>query len=43
MIMIFGTLVKDDDISRHFFHFFDIFIFGAIRQLKGQKIVQFEK
>ena len=29
MIMIFVTLVKNDDISIHIFHLFEIFIFWA--------------
>ena len=32
MIMIFGTLVLNDGISRCVFHFFDIFIFRAVRR-----------
>ena len=40
MIMIFGTLVWNDDISRLFFHFFEIFIFHAVRGVKGQKLAQ---
>ena len=40
MIMIFGTLVWNDDISRLFFHFFEIFIFHAVRRVKGQKLAQ---
>ena len=43
MIMTFGTLVQNDDISRHFFHFFEIFIFQALTGLKGQKTAQNEK
>ena len=31
MIMIFGTLVLNDDISRYCFRFFDIFIFWAVK------------
>ena len=33
----------NDDISRHFFHFFKIFIFWAVRGVKGQKMTQNEK
>ena len=40
MIMIFGTLVWNDDISRIFFHFIEIFIFHAVRGVKGQKLVR---
>ena len=43
MIMIFGTLVLNDDTSRCFFHCFEIFIFWAVRGLKGLKIAQNEK
>ena len=43
MIMIFGTLVLNDDTCRCLFHFFEIFIFGAVRGLKGLKIAQSEK
>ena len=43
MIIIFGTFVSNDDISRHFFHFFEIFIFHAVRRVKGQKMVQNDK
>ena len=43
MIMIFGTLVYYDDISKCLFHFFEIFIIGAIREVKSQKIIQNEK
>ena len=35
MIMIFGTLVENDDIFRHFFHFFKILIFWAVRGVGG--------
>ena len=40
--MIFVTLVDNDDISRCFFHFFEIFIFWAVREVKGQKITHNE-
>ena len=43
LIIIFGTHMQKDDISRHFFLFFKILIFGAVRGVKGQKIVQNEK
>ena len=43
MIMIFGTLVLNDDISRIFFFFFEIFIFQAVMGVKGQKIAQDDK
>ena len=44
MIMIIGTLVWNDDISRHFFNFFKIFFFWVVMGGggggKGQKTVQ---
>ena len=43
MIMIFGTLVLDDDISRCFFHFFKILIFRVVRKIKWQKIPRNDK
>ena len=43
MIMIFGTLVQNDDICRYFFHFIEIFILRAVKRVKGQKIAQNEK
>ena len=43
MIMISGTLVQNDNISRSFFHFFKILIFWVFRGVKGQKIVQNDK
>ena len=44
MIMSFGALVENDDISRGFFFIsFEIFIFLAVRGVKGQKIAQNEK
>ena len=42
MIMIYGTLVLNDDISRSFLYFFEIFIVQAVRWVKGQKISQNE-
>ena len=43
MIMILGTLVLNDDISRGFFQFFFlILIFWAVRGVKRQKIAQDE-
>ena len=38
MIMIFGTLVLNDDISRYCFRFFDIFIFWAVMGGGGEGI-----
>ena len=44
MIMIFGALVENDDISmRFFFNFFKILIFWVVSGGKGQKIVQNDK
>ena len=44
MIMIFGALVENDDISmRFFFYFFKILIFWVVSGVKGQKIVQNDK
>ena len=48
MIMIFGTLVLNDDISRVFSYFFKIFIFWTGREggggrVKGKRIAQNEK
>ena len=40
MMMIFGTVVLNDDISMHFF---EIFIFRVVREVKEQKIAQNEK
>ena len=37
MIMIFGTLVKNGNISRFFIHFFEIFVFRAVVWVKRQK------
>ena len=42
-IMIFGTLLLNDDISRLFFQFFEIFIFWAVSRVKGQKMAQDDK
>ena len=43
MIMIFGTLVQNDHISRGFFHFLKILIFRVLRGVKGQETVQNDK
>ena len=43
MIIIYGIYVSNDNISRHFFHIFKIFIFDVVRRVKGQKMVQNEK
>ena len=42
-IIIFCTHMYNDNISRLFFIFFKIFIFRAVRGVKGQKIAQNEK
>ena len=36
--MIFGRPALNDDIFRCSFHFFEIFIFGAVKGVKGQNI-----
>ena len=43
MIMIVGTVVLNNDSSGCFFHFFEIFIFRAVRWVKVEKIAQNEK
>ena len=43
VIMIFGPLVLNDNISRCFFHFFELSSFWAVKRVKGQKIVENEK
>ena len=43
ILVIYDTLVWNNDISRHFFHFFSILIFWVVRGVKGEKIVQDEK
>ena len=43
MIMIFGTLVQNDEISGYFFHFIVILIFWAVSGVKGQKAARNEK
>ena len=48
MIMIFGTLVQIDEISRVFFLHFVYFFFlgcmvGGVGEVKGQKIAQDDK
>ena len=43
MIMTFGTLVLNDDISWHcFYFFFEFFFGGAVRGVKGKSIAQNE-
>ena len=43
MIVIYGALVLDDDIFRHFFHFFKILIFQVVGWVKVQKTIQNDK
>ena len=43
MMMIFGTLVSNDDISWHFCQFFKILIFQVVRGVKEHKMVQDDK
>ena len=43
MIMIFGTLVSNDDISRLSFHFLKILIFWVVGGVEGQKMAQIDK
>ena len=43
MIIIYGTLMENDNISRSFFLFFKILIFWVVRGVKGQKMAQNEK
>ena len=43
MIVIYGTPASNDNISRWIFHFFKILIFGVVRGVKVQKMVQNDK
>ena len=43
MIIIYGTLMENDNISRSFFLFFKILIFWVVRGVKRQKMAQNEK
>ena len=43
MIMIFVTLVENDDISRYFLHFFGILIFCLVIGVKGHKCAKMTK
>ena len=43
MIIVLGTHMQNDDISRGFFYFFLILIFQAVSGVKEQKIAQNEK
>ena len=38
LMIVFITHVQNDDISRRLFHFCEIFIFWAVRGVKGQKL-----
>ena len=42
-IMVLRAIVLNDDISRHCFHFFGIFMFWAVKGVRGQKIIHNEK
>ena len=43
-MIIFGTLVENDHISKcFFFHLFDVFIFWAVRVVKERKLAQDDK
>ena len=45
MIVIYGTLMQNDDISRFLFHFFKIWILWVVRGrgVKGQKMKKWSK
>ena len=43
MIVIYGTHVQNNNISRSFFHFFKILILWVVREVKRQKMVQNNK
>ena len=43
MIVICGTQVWSDNISKQFFHFYKILIFWVVRRVKGQKMTQDDK
>ena len=43
MIIIYGTLMENDNISRSFFLFFKILIFWVVRGVKRQNMAQNEK
>ena len=43
LIIICGTLMQNDDISRYFFNVLKKLIFCTVSGVKGQKIVQNEK
>ena len=43
MIVINGTHVQNDNISKVFFHFLEFLIFPVLKRVKKQKMVQNEK
>ena len=43
MMVIYGTYVENDNISRHFFHFLKILIYSVVSRVKGQKMAQNDK
>ena len=43
MIVIFGTHVWNDDISKSFIHFFKLLVFQVVCEVKGQKLAQNDK
>ena len=43
MIVIYGTHVEQDNLSRNFFHFFKILIFQVVKGVKWQKVAQSDK
>ena len=40
MIVIYGTIVRNDDISMWFFHFFKFLIFQVVSRVKGKEMAQ---
>ena len=42
IIMIFGTLVLNDDTTTSFFHFCEMFFYWAVMGVKGKSIAQIE-
>ena len=43
MVMIFGALVQNNNISRLFFSFFKVLVFRFVREKKGNKMPQNDK
>ena len=43
MIVIYGTHVLNDNISKTLFHFFKILVFRVFRDMKGQKMSKMMK